>query len=71
MKWATDDTTAIKKEIATLDSFVSVSSDEQTELEEQEELTNKLLDKCHEDLKEVHSSRSRKVYQFGTILNRH
>ena len=68
MKRAKDHITATKKEIATLDSFVSVSGDEQTKLAEQEEQMTKLLEKFNKDLKGVlNSSSSIALYlKFGS-----
>ena len=53
LKWATDESVTIKKEIATLDSFVSIATDEQAEIEAQEEHAQQLIDTYAKHLKEV------------------
>ena len=56
MKWAKDESIAIKKEIALLDSSVSVATDEQTEIEAQEEHSQQMLDTYSKDLQQVDSN---------------
>ena len=53
LKWATDESVVIKKEIATLDAFVSIATDEQTEIEAQEEHAQQLIETYSKHLKEV------------------
>ena len=53
LKWATDESVVIKKEIATLDGFVSIATDEQTEIEAQEEHAQQLLETYSKHYKEV------------------
>ena len=53
MKWAKDESVGIKKEIARLDSSVSVATDEQTEIEAQEEHSQQMLDTYSKDLQQV------------------
>ena len=56
LKWATDESVVIKKEIATLDGFVSIATDEQTEIEVQDEYAQQLLETYSKHLKEVGKS---------------
>ena len=53
MKWAKDESVAIKKEIAILDSSVSVATDEQTEIGALEEHSQHMLDAYSKDLQQV------------------
>ena len=53
LKWATDESVVIKKEIATLDGFVSIATDEQTEIEAQDEYAQQLLETYSKHYKKV------------------
>ena len=61
LKWATDESVVIKKEIATLDGFVSIATDEQKEIEAQDEYAQKLIETCSKHLKEVTKSFNSKI----------
>ena len=53
LKWARDENVVIEKEIATLEGFVSIATDEQTEIEAQEEQAQQLIETYSEHLKKV------------------
>ena len=53
LKWARDENVVIEKEIAMLEGFVSIATDEQTEIEAQEEHAQQLIETYSEHLKKV------------------